>query len=88
MRNETKIRSRIVFPKAVIDGASTIIPAIALRAVSDKNTVFQHLVLSVFHDTHVDMQAEPALPAVIFGAKVTFVSISKSQVTNHPFGNH
>ena len=26
----------MVFPKAVIEGASTIIPAIALRAVSDK----------------------------------------------------
>ena len=60
-----------VLPKAVIAGASSIIPAIALRAVSESSPLVSIWFLPSLVKRMCTWRPDPALPAVIFGAKVT-----------------
>ena len=70
MRNQTKIGSRIVLPKAVMEEASFIMPAMALQAVSESAPSFSIWFCPSFMIRICICNPEPAFPAVIFGAKV------------------
>ena len=60
-----------MLPKAVIDGASSIIPAMARLAVSEM-TPFSSIWFTPSFMMRMWMWSPlPALPTVIFGAKVT-----------------
>ena len=58
-------------PKAVIDGASVIIPAMARRASSDSLPPAIMQLRPSFIMRMCTCMPEPALPTVIFGANVT-----------------
>ena len=61
---------KLMLPNAVMDGASSIMPAIALRAVSDKTPSFNIWFCPSFMIRMWICNPEPAFPVVILGAKV------------------
>ncbi len=59
-----------MLPNAVIDGASFIIPAIARLALSEILPALSIWFLPFFMRRMCTCRPDPALPTVIFGAKV------------------